>query len=108
PSGSNLSMEMGVGFYLIVMYAALEYGRPQTVLPLIGTLHIPGLAITALGLLVVARARIDPCDTKVKLFIALLILMGLHVPLAVNNYWALKITMMMLTAFVVYMAIVAF
>jgi O-antigen ligase len=93
-------------FYLTVLYLLLEFSRPQEFVPVIGSLRLPGLVGASLALALIASGKIDLSDKQTRLFAALLALMALHVPLAVNNYRALMGFEYMLLTFVVYLAIV--
>jgi len=93
-------------FYLTVLYLLLEFSRPQEFVPVIGSLRLPGLVAVSLALTLIASGKIDLSDKQTRLFAALLALMSLHVPLAVNNYGALMYLEYMFVTFIVYLAIV--
>lgn len=98
----------GVPFYLTLLYLMLEYARPQQSIPGLAALHLPAVFVILLMLALVFSGRVDLSDTQTRLFIAFLVLMGAHVPFAVNNYWVFEITRGMLITFVAYLAIVTF
>jgi O-antigen ligase len=98
----------GAPFYLILLYLALEYGRPQEMIPGFGSIHLPAVVTIFLAVALIASGRINLRDPHTRLFGALLVLMAVHIPFALNNYWALHTTRAMLITFVAYLAIVTF
>ena len=98
----------GLPFWLIVIYLAFEYGRPQDSLPALGYLHLPGVVTVSLGLALLTSGRVDLRDIQTKLFIVFLGLMAALVPFVVNNSVAFYTTLAMLILFVDYLAIVNF
>src|SRR5947208_6623035 len=92
-------------FYLTIAYLLLEFGRPQDLVPALGSLHLPGLVIAVLVLALILSGRVELSDKQTRLFALLLLLMALHVPLARNNYVALQAAKYMVMTFVAYLAI---
>ena len=95
-------------FWLVVLYLFFEFGRPQEILPAIGTLHLPGLLTALLTLALCGFNRLSFSDTPTRLFAGLLALMALHIPIALNNYWALQTARTMLGTFIAYLAVIAY
>src|SRR5438445_4191641 len=92
-------------FYLTIAYLLLEFGRPQDLVPALGSLHLPGLVSALLVLALILSGRVELSDRQTRLFALLLLLMALHVPLARNNYSAFYTARVMLMTFVAYLAI---
>jgi probable O-glycosylation ligase (exosortase A-associated) len=78
----------GYAFAAVVVFAFIDYARPQDVLPILGTIR-PSLLITALlaGLLVFLKVPIN--QRRPQLMFTLLVFMACWVPLARNNFFAL-------------------
>lgn len=93
---------------LVVLYLFFEFGRPQEILPAIGSLHLPGVLTALLALALCASGRFSLSDTPTALFAALLALMALHIPIALNNYWALETARSMFGTFIAYLAVIAY
>ena len=94
-----------LSFILLLTYLFLEYGRPQSLLPFLRVLHLPGIAITLLALSLVVSGNLRLKERQSKAFLLLLGLMVLHGPIAVNNYWALMIFVTMSMNFIVFLAL---
>ncbi|SLM50192.1 putative O-antigen polymerase [Nitrospira japonica] len=97
-----------VGFYLVVLYMLFEFGRPQDILP--GIKGIPfGTGISALILLKVLQSgKLNFSRLQTRLWIPLFVVMAIHVPLAVNNFWALMTFKDMFLLFCVYLGVITF
>src|SRR5215467_4781883 len=77
------------GFYLVLAYLLFEFGRPQELIP--GVRAIPfgtGLSVLLLGKVLMA-GKLNFSRLQTRLWIPLLAVMAIHVPIAVNNFWAL-------------------
>ncbi len=100
--------ESKAGFYLVLAYLLFEFGRPQEIVP--GLRAIPfGTGLSVLILLnVLMSGKLDFSRTQTKLWIPLFAVMAVHVPLAVNNFWALMTFKDMFLLFCVYLGIVVF
>jgi O-antigen ligase len=98
----------GAPFYLTLAYFALEFGRPQELVPALGALRPALLVLVCLAAVLMLSGRVHLQDMQTKLFVALLALMAAHVPIAANNYWAFMIARLMALAFVGYLGIVTF
>jgi len=96
-------------FYLILIHLFFEYGRPQSFFPFIGALH-PGWVIHPLLFLclLLKNKLFNLKNIQTKCFLGLILLMMLHGPIAVNNYWAYKIWRGTMLYFIVYLSIVNF
>ena len=100
--------ESKAGFYLVLAYLLFEFGRPQEIVP--GLKAIPfGTGLSVLILLnVLMSGKLDFSRAQTKLWIPLFVIMAVHVPLAVNNYWALMTFKDMFLLFCVYLGIITF
>lgn len=81
----------GLPFWILAAYFFVEYVRPQDRIPGIGALKI-GLIFTALSAMM-WFARGDKAvlrEPVIRAYIALVALVAISVPLAVNTYWAYK------------------
>jgi len=97
-----------LGFRLVMLYLLLEFGRPQEFSSVIAVLRLPAVTTVLLIVTLALSGRLMPALRRSRAFMSLLILMGLHVPLAANNYWALLNTVTMLQTFVAYLGILVF
>ena len=102
------AQESKVGFYLVLAYLLFEFGRPQELIP--GIKLIPfGTGLSVLILLnVLMSGKLDFSRLQTKLWLPLLAIMAIHVPIAVNNYWALITFKNMFLLYCVYLGIVTF
>jgi len=102
------AQESKVGFYLVLAYLLFEFGRPQELLP--GIRIIPfGTGLSALILLkVLGSGKVDFSRLQTKLWLPLFVVMAIHVPIAVNNFWALMTFKDMLLLYSVYLGIVTY
>lgn len=96
------------GFYLVMAYLLFEFGRPQELIP--GLRSIP--FGTGLSLLIICKVlmseKLDFSHLQTKLWIPLFVVMAIHVPIAVNNYWAVITFKDMVLLFCVYAGIITF
>ena len=102
------AQESNAGFYLVLAYVFFEFGRPQELVP--GLTIIPfgtGLSILIL-FKVLASRKLDFSRVQTRLWLFLLAVMAVHVPIAVNNYWALITLKDMILLYFVYLGIVTF
>lgn len=101
------SIGRGFPYYLLVIYLIIEFIRPQSFVPGMGSLR-PGLILFVfMGLYVMANIqKFILRDSQTKLFALLLILMTIHVPLAVNNYHAFQVWKGMIYLCLVYTIII--
>ena len=100
--------ESKAGFYLVLAYLFFEFGRPQELIP--GIKLIPfgtGLSILII-LKVLSAGKLDFSRLQTKLWLPLLAVMAIHVPIAVNNYWALMTFKDMVLLYGVYLGIITF
>ena len=91
---------------LLLFYLALEYGRPQDLLPFLRVLHLPAITIILLALFNIISGKIQLKDKQTILFLSLLALMVIHGPIAVNNYWTLMIFLSMVMNFIVLLSLI--
>ncbi len=99
-----------LGFKLLIIYLIFDYARPhQVFFPLLAKLH-PGyiLHLSLLWCLYKGGYLSRFPNTQAKAFFALVILMMLHVPFAVNNYAAYMGWRNTFLSFVVFLSIVSF
>src|SRR4030095_9567908 len=104
----RLAQESKAGFYLVLVYLLLEFGRPQDSIP--GIRVIPFATGVALLLLakVVMSGKMDFARLQTRLWIPLFVVMAIHVPLAVNNFHALMTFKDMFLVFCAYLGIITF
>lgn len=95
-------------FYLVLFYLLLEFGRPQDIVPGLGVLSLPMLTIIGIGILLFSAGKVSFGDKQTKLLLALLALMVLHGPIAVNNFHALMTFKAMALTFVGFLGIIRF
>jgi len=102
------AQESKTGLYVVLASLLLEFGRPQELIP--GIRLIPFATGLDMWLLlnVVMTGKLDLSRLQTKLWIPLLIIMVIHIPIAVNNYWALMIFKDMLLTFGLYLGIVTY
>ncbi|MEO7860657.1 MAG: O-antigen ligase family protein [Nitrospirales bacterium] len=100
------AQESKTGFYLLVVYFIFEFGRPQDLIP--GVKVIPfGTGLSVLIFLnVLMSGKLDFSRLQTKLWLPLIAIMAIHVPIAVNNYWALMTFKNMVLLYCVYLGIV--
>ena len=102
------AQESKVGFYLVLASLLFEFGRPQELIP--GIKLIPfatGLDVLLL-LNVLMSGKLDLSRLQTKMWIPLFVVMAIHVPIAVNNFWALMTFKDMLLIFGLYLGIVTY
>lgn len=95
-------------FYLVLLYLFLEYSRPQDLIPFLSVFRLPLITVVLLGLSILFSGKFRLRDKQTLLFMAILGLMVIHGPIAVNNYWALMIFLTMSLNFVVFLSLVHF
>lgn len=99
----------GKGPFTIVLLALLfEFGRPQEVVP--GLKFIPFTTLLD-GLLlfsVLSAGKFNLSKKQTKFWLALFAVMVVHIPIAVNNFWALILTKDMFLTFGLYLGIITF
>ena len=79
-------------FLFIVAYLVIDYGRPQDVLP-IGALK-PGMIVIAVlsAFLVFSGKLRDAKSKQTRLLLLFIVLLGVFIPFAENNYFAYRAT----------------
>lgn len=92
-------------FYLLLFYLFLEYGRPQHLLPFLTYLHLPALSLMLLAFIGVNTRKFKWKNKQTILFLFFLGLMVIHGPIAVNNYWTLKIFIAMVINLIAYLSL---
>ena len=102
------AQESKAGFYLVLACVFFEFGRPQELVP--GLRSIPfGTGLSILLILnVLMSGRVDFSRLQTKLWLPLLAVMAIHVPIAVNNYWALMTLKDMILMYGVYLGVITF
>ena len=96
------------GFYLVIAYLIFEFGRPQELVPALKLIPF-GTGLSTLILLnVFMSGKFDFSRLQTKLWLPLFAVMAIHVPIAVNNYWALMVFKDMVLLYCVYLGIVTF
>ena len=96
-------------FLLVLSYLFLEYGRPQTYIPPLRLIR-PGMILTLLIIISLFREGqlFHLLNVQTKLFIALILLMTIHVPIASNNFHAFQQWRGLIILFIIYMSILNF
>jgi O-antigen ligase len=102
------SREGKFAFYLTLIYLALEYGRPQSLIAPLQAVRIPAMVSVLLALALALSGKASLAERQTRCFLGILALMVVLGPIAVNNYWALMIFKAMALNFVVYLAVVTF
>jgi len=100
--------EARIPFFLLLFYLLLEYGRPQDQIPFLSVLHLPAITIVILLLFILASGNLRLKGKQAVLFLGLLVLMVVHGPIAVNNYWTLMIFITMTINFIVFLSLTLF
>lgn len=95
-------------FYLVLIYLVLDYGRPQDFFPFIKALHPGWFVQAALFFCLISRGALNLSYVQTKCLALLLLMMAIHVPIAVNNFWALQMFIAMLLYCIVYLSIANF
>jgi O-antigen ligase len=98
-----------IPFILLLIFLFIDYVRPQDIAPGIASFKI-GMAIQILLFLylVLKGKFLNFINIQTKLFLTLVLLMAIHVPIAVNNYWAFQTLRAVALYFIVYMSIISF
>lgn len=95
-------------FYLVLLFLFLDYGRPQTFFPVVEALHPGWFVQSGLFLFLISRGMLNLNYIQTKCFAVLLLIMAIHVPIAVNNYWAFHTLRSLFLYFIVYLSIANF
>ena len=96
------------GFYLVLAYLLFEFGRPQELIPALGAIPF-GTGLSVLIFLnVLMSGKLNFSSPQNKLWFLLFAVMAIHVPIAVNNFWALMTLKDMFLLYCVFLGIVAF
>ncbi|RLJ04632.1 MAG: hypothetical protein DRP08_01285 [Candidatus Aenigmatarchaeota archaeon] len=97
--------QSNIGFTLLMLYLFFEYGRPQGLIPALGYLR-PGIVlIGALGFYLFISGKIKFESIQSKCMLGFLLLSAIHVPIAVNNYWAFQGAKAFLIYLIVFLSI---
>jgi O-antigen ligase len=106
---SDKEAHYGYPFYLILLFIFFDYVRPQSLIPGISFLKI-GMVLQLLLLFsLILRSNFGKLkNIQSKYFVALILLMTIHVPIATNNYWAFQTWKSIVLYFIVYLSIVSF
>lgn len=95
-------------FYVVLFYLLLEFGRPQDVVSGLSVLSLPMLTIGVIGILLFTTGKVSFRDKQTIFYLAILSLMVLHGPIAVNNFEALMTFKAMVLHFVAFLGIITF
>jgi probable O-glycosylation ligase (exosortase A-associated) len=95
-------------FRLLLIYLLFEFGRLQDGIPLIGKVQLPMLSLLGLGFLLVTHRALTLREPTTKLFVVLLVFMGLHIPFAVNTFWSFHTARAMALTFIGYLGVISF
>ena len=110
PGSENkkVSDKRGFLFYLVVFSLLVEFGRPQDIIPGLGLIPFPSVIDFLIGLSVVMSGKLTFDKPQTKLWIALFVIMGIHVPIATNNFWAAMTLKDMLLIFLFYLGLTTY
>lgn len=79
-------------FFFMVMYLVVDFVRIQDLLPIIGVIR-PGLiTVVILSFFILKKGSFYFNINQIKMIYLFLILLGIHIPFAVNNWFAYKTT----------------
>lgn len=83
--------QLGIAFWLLVLYLFFEYVRPQSVVGALAPLRIPFILSLVLPMIWLASADKQPAkDSLVKLMVAFVALVAISVTYAVNTFWVFE------------------
>ena len=97
-----------LGFYLVMVYMLFEFGRPQELVPQLRAIPFGTGLCAWLFIKVLASGKVNFSRVQSKLWLALFFVMAIHVPIAVNNFWALMTLKDMFLLFCVYLGVITF
>ena len=100
--------ETNLPFYLILLYLFFEFGRPQALVAPLRHIPIPSLITAILIVYLFTKAKVTLRDKLTMRFLLLLGLMLIHIPLAMNNYWAFQNFKGMSFNFIAFLSLVYF
>ncbi len=100
--------ESNTPFYVVLVYLLFEFGRPQDVIPGLSAVPIPTLLSLVIAFLVISSGKVTFSNIQTKLYVALLGLMVVHGPIAVNNFEAFMTFKLMVLNFGCYLGILTF
>jgi O-antigen ligase len=83
----------------------MEYGRPQEILGFLKYLHLPIISILLLAFYGLFLHRFQWNEKQTVLYLFFLGLMVIHGPIAVNNYWTLKVFIAMSINLIAFLSI---
>ena len=98
--------ESAVPYYLVLAYLALEFARPQTLVPSLQVLRLPAITIVMIAASVLLSGKWTLKDKQTIVFLLILLEMIGHGPFAVNNYWAFQVFYSMVSTFIAYLGII--
>lgn len=97
------------GPFTIVLLALLfEFGRPQEVVPGLKAVPFASLLDGLLLLAIFSSGKFNVTKLQTKLWLVLFVLMIVHVPIAINNFWAAILVKDMFLTFGLYLGIITF
>ena len=97
-----------IPFYAVVLYLILEFGRPQSYFPFIGSLHLPAITILIIMFFLASSGNINLKDKVTTVFMMIMLEMIIHGPIAENNHWAFWVFYGMVINFIAYLCIMRF
>ena len=99
----------GKGPFTVILLALLfEFGRPQEIIPGLKMIPFATLLDGLLIFSVMNAGKFNLAKKQTKFWVALFVLMVVHVPIAVNNFWAATTLKDMFLTFGLYMGIITF
>lgn len=95
-------------FYLVLLSLLVEFGRPQDFIPGLNLIPFASIFDGLIGLAILVSGRFELSVFQTRLWLALLALMMINIPIAVNNFWALMVAKDMFQTFCLYLGLVTF
>jgi hypothetical protein len=92
----------------VIASLLFEFGRPQDIVPGLKFIPFSTLLDVLILVSVISAGKLKLLNLQTKLWLPLFGVMAIHVPIAMNNFWALMTLKDMLLLFSLYLGIVAF
>lgn len=109
PQEVQESTSTSLGFFFVILFLVLEYGRPQDHLSAIGAIR-PTLILTFILVIAWFRSGKFHLAASPQIFhmVLMLFLLAVHVPFSTNNFYAYTVTLGFLLLFPLSISIVLF
>lgn len=108
PSITLVSESSKLSSSTIIINLFIQYSQIHHIVPGLSGLRLPAILTILLTLQLFLSGTIIFSKSQTKLYILLLMVMALHIPMALNNYWAMNAARSMFEYFILYMAIITF